>query len=136
MNRSSSKCAVRGIPSVSGVSRPSAAPVEGLNCKRPIQCLASSKILTPQYPQLAWWLNVKFIWWKLKMSYNTAFPIQIDQLLFAICFSIPTYVHHQLHSFDCQKFGHHNSLVIFTYLGTSPGAGFHFGKRTYNFQIV
>jgi hypothetical protein len=29
-----------------------------------------------------------------------------------------------------------NSLVFFTYLGTSPGAGFHFGKVTYNFQIV
>ncbi len=25
-------------------------PVEGLNCKRPIQCLASSKILTPPPP--------------------------------------------------------------------------------------
>jgi hypothetical protein len=47
MNRSGSKCVVRGIPSVSGVSRPSAAPVEGLYCKRPIQCLASSKMFTP-----------------------------------------------------------------------------------------
>jgi hypothetical protein len=45
-------------------------------------------------------------------------------------------VHQQLHSLDCQKFGQHNSLVFFTYLGTSPGAGCHFGKRTYNFQVV
>jgi hypothetical protein len=54
VNRSGSKCAVRGIPSVSGVSRApcscSAAPVEGLYCKRPIQCPASSKILTPPPP--------------------------------------------------------------------------------------
>jgi hypothetical protein len=60
MNRSGSKCAVRGIPSVSGVSRApcscSAAPVEGSNCKRPIQCLASSKILTP-HPLTAQWVE-------------------------------------------------------------------------------
>ncbi len=51
MHRSGSKCAVRGIPSVSGVSRApcscSAAPLEGLYCQRPIQCLASSEILIP-----------------------------------------------------------------------------------------
>jgi hypothetical protein len=72
------------------------------------------------------------------MSY-TAYPSKIGQLLFAICFSIPSYVlvHQQLHSLDCQKFGHHNSLVFFfTYLGTSPGAGFYVGMGTYNFQIV
>jgi hypothetical protein len=46
------------------------------------------------------------------------------------------YGHQQLHSLDCLKFGHHNSLVFFTYLGTSPSSEFHFGKGTYNIQIV
>ena len=50
------------------------------------------------------------------MSYHTAYPCQIVQLLFAICFSISSYVHQQLHSLDCQKFGHYNSEVFFTYL--------------------
>ncbi len=45
-------------------------------------------------------------------------------------YSFIQYVHQQMHSLDCQKFVHT------TYLGTSPGAGFRFGKETYNFQIV
>jgi hypothetical protein len=52
--------------------------------------------------------------------------VGIVQLLFAICFCIPSYVHQQLHLLDCQNFVHYNSLALFTYLGTSPGAGFHF----------
>ncbi len=66
----------------------------------------------------------------------TILPILVGivQLSFAICFCIPPYVDQQLHSLDCQKFGHHNSLVFFTYFRTSPGEGFHFWKGTYNFQ--
>ncbi len=37
------------------------------------------------------------------------------QLLFAICFCIPSYVNQQLLSLDCQTFVHYNSLV-FSYL--------------------
>jgi hypothetical protein len=37
----------------------------------------------------------------------------LSQLLFAICFSIPSYVHQQLHSVDCQNFVHYNSLGFF-----------------------
>jgi hypothetical protein len=70
------------------------------------------------------------------MSYHTAYPSEIVQRLFAVYFSIPSYVHQQLHSLDCQKFGYHNPLVFITYLGTSPGAGLHFGKGTYSFHIV
>ncbi len=66
----------------------------------------------------------------------TILPILIGilQLLFAICFCIPSYVHQQLLSLDCQNFVPYNSLEFFTCLGNSPGAGFHFWKRTYNFQ--
>ncbi len=35
------------------------------------------------------------------------------QLLFVICFCIPSYVHQQLLSLDCQNFVHYNSLVFF-----------------------
>jgi hypothetical protein len=51
-----------------------------------------------------------------------------------MCFCISSYVHKQLHSLDCQKFGHHNSLVFFylTYLGTSPGAGFQNGDLQFS----
>jgi hypothetical protein len=53
--------------------------------------------------------------------------VGIVQLLCAICFCIPLYVHQQLHSLDCQK-------CIFTYLGTSPGAGIHFWKGDLQFS--
>ncbi len=52
--------------------------------------------------------------------------VGIVQLFFAICFFIPSYVYHQLHSLDCQNFVHYNSLVFFTYLWTTRGAGFLF----------
>jgi hypothetical protein len=52
--------------------------------------------------------------------------IGIGQLLFAICFCIPSNVNQQLLLLDCQNFVHYNSLVFFTYLLNSPGAGFHF----------
>jgi hypothetical protein len=39
--------------------------------------------------------------------------VVIFHLLFAICFSIPSYVHQQLHSLNCQNFLHYNSLVFF-----------------------
>ncbi len=66
----------------------------------------------------------------------TILPILIGilQLLFAICFCIPSYVHQHLLSLDSQNLVHYNSLVFFTYLGNSPGAGFHFWKGTYNLQ--
>ena len=48
-----------------------------------------------------------------ELPYILPIVVGIVQLLFAICFSIPSYVHQQLHSLDCQKFGHHNSLVFF-----------------------
>jgi hypothetical protein len=35
-------------------------------------------------------------------------------------------VHQQLLSLNCQYFVHYKSLVFFTYLWNSPGAGFHF----------
>jgi hypothetical protein len=60
------------------------------------------------------------------MSYHTVYPNGILKLLFAICFCIPSYVHQQLPLLDCQYFVHYKSLVFFTYLRNSPGAGFHF----------
>jgi hypothetical protein len=60
------------------------------------------------------------------MSYHAAYLIGILKLLFAICFCIPSYVQQQLLSLDCQNVVHYNSLVFFTYLGNSPGGGFHF----------
>ncbi len=75
-----------------------------------------------------------FIWWKLKIVTLLPILIGILQLLFAICFCIPTYLHQQLLSLDCQNFVHHNSLVFFTYLGNAPGVRFHFWKGTYTFQ--
>jgi hypothetical protein len=67
---------------------------------------------------------MEFIWGKLKMSYH----IIVVQLLFAIYFCVPSYVHQQLHSLDCQKFLHHNSLVFFTYLRTLLVQGFIFER--------
>ena len=66
----------------------------------------------------------------------TILPILIGifKLLFAICFCIPSYVHQQLLSLDCQYFVHYKSLVFFTYLRNCPGAGFHFWQGTYNFS--
>jgi hypothetical protein len=52
--------------------------------------------------------------------------IGILKLLFAICFCIPSCVHQQLLSLDCQNFVHYNSLVFFTYLGTLLVQGFDF----------
>ncbi len=49
------------------------------------------------------------------------------QLLSVIC-CISSYVHQQLHSLDCQHFVHYNSLILFTYLRTPHGAGFHFWR--------
>ncbi len=45
----------------------------------------------------------------------TILPILVRTvlLLFAICFFIPSFVHQQLHSLDCQHFVHHNSLAFF-----------------------
>jgi hypothetical protein len=61
------------------------------------------------------------------MSYHTAYPNWDSQAVFAICFCIPSYVQQQqLLSLDCQNFVQYNSLVFFTYLGNSPGAGFQF----------
>jgi hypothetical protein len=57
------------------------------------------------------------------------FLIGIVELLLAISFCIPSYVHQQLLSLDCQNFVHCNSLVFFTYLGNSPGAGFSFSLQ-------
>ncbi len=66
---------------------------------------------------------VPFPWLKLELfitgCWSPPFPLSAlkagrnHHLLFAICFSIPSYVHQQLHSLDCQKFGHHNSLEFF-----------------------
>jgi hypothetical protein len=53
---------------------------------------------------------MKFIWWNLEMSYHTAYPSWDCPAVVSICFCIPSYVHQQLHSLDCQMFGHHNSL--------------------------
>ncbi len=39
--------------------------------------------------------------------------IGILKLLFAICFCIPSYVHQQLLSLDCQNFVHYNSSVFY-----------------------
>ncbi len=47
------------------------------------------------------------------MSYHTVYPNGILKLLFAICFCIPSYVHQQLLSLDCQYFVHYKSLVLF-----------------------
>jgi hypothetical protein len=60
--------------------------------------------------------QMKFIWWKLKMSYHIAYPSWDcpAELLFAICFFFPSYGHQQLHSLDCQNFVHYNSLIFFT----------------------
>ena len=62
--------------------------------------------------------------------------VEIDQLLSAIFFHIPSYVHQQLHSLDCQNFVRYNSLIFFTYLWTSHGAGFHFERGPTIFKIV
>jgi hypothetical protein len=45
----------------------------------------------------------------------TILPILVGivQLLFAISFCIPSYVHQHLHSLDSKNFVHHNSLVFF-----------------------
>jgi hypothetical protein len=82
---------------------------------------------------------MKFIWWKLKISYHTVLPILVGivQLLFAICFSIPSYVHQQLDSLDCQNFVHYNSLVFFLpILGPLLVQGFIFERGPTIFKIV
>jgi hypothetical protein len=73
------------------------------------------------------------------MSYHTAYPtvVGIVQLLFALCFRIPSYVHQQLHSLDCQNFVHHNSLEFFLpILGTLLVLGFIFERGPTIFKIV
>ena len=70
--------------------------------------------------------SMKLIWWKLKMSYHTAYPN----------WDCPAVVCHLFHLFhmctnNCipliVKILHIQlSNVFFTYLGTSPGVGFHF----------
>jgi hypothetical protein len=70
-----------------------------------------------------------FIWWKLKMSYHTAYPNGILKLLFAICFCIPSYVQQQLLSLDCQNFVQYKSLMFFLpILGTVLVQGFSFER--------
>jgi hypothetical protein len=58
--------------------------------------------------------SMKFIWWKLKMSYHTAYPSwdcpAIVCHLFLYSFTCaPT----TAFSLDCQNFVHYNSLVFF-----------------------
>jgi hypothetical protein len=45
-----------------------------------------------------------FIWWKLKMSYHTAYPNWDSQAVVCHCFCIPSYVHQQLLSLYGQNF--------------------------------
>ncbi len=49
------------------------------------------------------------------------------ELLFAICFCVPSYVDQQLHSIDCQNFVHYNSLVFLPISGPLMLQGFIFG---------
>ncbi len=78
-------------------------------------------------------------WYSYSGSWKwvTILPILIGilQLLFAICFCIPSYVHQQLLSLDCQNFVHHNSLVFFTYLMNPYRADFRFwrGPTVFNY---
>ena len=62
--------------------------------------------------------------------YGTILSILVGMvhLLSAICFCISSYVFQQLHALDCQHFVHYSSLVLFTYLRTSHGAGLQFSK--------
>jgi hypothetical protein len=58
--------------------------------------------------------------------------VGIVQLLLAICFCIPSYVHQQLHSHDC-----HNSVVFFLpILGPLLLQGFIFERGPTIFNIV
>jgi hypothetical protein len=71
------------------------------------------------------------------MSSNTAYPNWDSQAaLFAICFCIPSYVHQQLLSLDCQNFVHYNSLVLLPILGTLLVKGFIFERGPTIFKIV
>ncbi len=76
------------------------------------------------------WLIVKKSSWTIgfiirEINKRSLFNRSV-QLLFAICFCIPSYVHQQLHSFDCKNFVHDSSLVFFTHLCIFHGAGFLF----------
>ncbi len=62
--------------------------------------------------------------------------VGIVQLLFANCFCIPSYVHQQLHSLDCQNFVHHNSLVFLLILGPLLEHGFIFERGPTIYKIV
>ncbi len=81
--------------------------------------------------------SMKFIWWKLKMSYRAACPswdcpAVVCHLFLYLFMCSPTTAFT-----DCQKFGHHNSLVFFTYLGTSLLVqGFSFERGHTIFKIV
>ncbi len=54
--------------------------------------------------------------------------IRIVQLLFAICYCVPSYMHQQLLSLYCKNFVHYNSLVFFPILGTLLVQGFNFER--------
>jgi hypothetical protein len=60
-------------------------------------------------------------------KYHTFYPIwdgpSVVCYLFLYLFIC---VYQQLHELDCQHLVHYSSLVLFTYLRTSHGAGLHF----------
>ncbi len=60
------------------------------------------------------------------MSYKLSILVGVVQLLSVICFCIPSYLHRQLHSIDCQNFVHYNSLVILSISGPFMVQGFIF----------
>jgi hypothetical protein len=65
------------------------------------------------------------------MSYHTAYPNWDSQAGFYVChfFCIPSYVHQELLSLDCQNFVRYNALVFFPILGTLLVQGFFFERE-------
>ncbi len=71
------------------------------------------------------------------MSYHTSYPNWDSLAVVCHCFCIPSYVHQQLFSLDCQNLQYYNSLVFFLpILGTPLVQGFIFERGPTIFKIV
>ncbi len=60
----------RAIAEIWGLFSSTNPAVEGLYCKRPIQCLASSEVLTPPSPHRPWGGHTRLVekWWGVNSS--------------------------------------------------------------------